>query len=110
MIFTFDLILLIFTYIQNNKEKVEINNKIYHKNYIVCKYIKQKNLYNLSKLNKLFYLVYKFWIDRCIYCNTPCITIQNVLNKCCDNNLCKINSNNSNNNNNNNNNKRLKIK
>lgn len=59
MLFTFELISLIFFFIKTNIQPVKIYNKIYYKNFIISKYIIQKDLYNLSKINKSFYLVYK---------------------------------------------------
>lgn len=92
MLFTFELISLIFFYIKNNIEPVKTYGKIYYKNFNICNYIKQKDLYNLSKINKSFYLVYKSQINKCILCNKPYVTITI---KCCNHNSCNNTCNNS---------------
>jgi hypothetical protein len=83
--FTFELILLIFLHIKNTNDIVKTYDKTYYKNFNICNYIKQKDIYTLSKLNKLFYFVYKNEIDKCSLCNCPCITItiKYCNNKCC---------------------------
>lgn len=91
MSFTFELISLIFFYIKNNIESAKTYDKIYYKNFKICNYIKQKDLFNLSKINKSFYLVYKSQIDKCILCNKPCVTITI---KCCNRNCCDNNNDN----------------
>ena len=64
MSFDFQLLILIYTYMKNEPEPVKTYDKIYYKNFNICNYLKQKDLYNLSKVNKLFYVTYKNEIDK----------------------------------------------
>ena len=64
MSFDFEIAVLIYIYMKNEREPVKTYDKIYYKNFYICNYLKQKNLYNLSKVNKLFYIIYKNEIDK----------------------------------------------
>lgn len=84
----FQIILLILFYLQNSNEPVKTYNKIYYKNFNICNYIKQKDIYNLSKINKEFYFIYKKEISKCIYCNSPFV---NFKIRKCNRKLCSTN-------------------
>jgi hypothetical protein len=94
----YELLFLIFDYINNRnicEEKTSLIsifylNKIYTKNKYINTFINNKNLINLSFTNKLCYSIYDTVIIKCDFCKRPLITNKEILNKSCQNNICKL--------------------
>ena len=79
---SYQIILLIFEYLQKSSTGIITNDKIYIKNINIRNFLKIKDIFKIAKLNKTFYIAYSNQFNKCYNCNIPILVSNNHTFNC----------------------------